>query len=82
MDEDGDDDRNDIRMTREEVQDDEDVDTLYLEPAAYSRSGRAKWQSTGRTMMAAVSPVGGDVVAWTAHKVCRNSCRARRGRYS
>jgi hypothetical protein len=47
----------------------EDASTLYLEPAAWSRREKAKWKATGRTVMAAVSPVEGEVAAWVAKKV-------------
>lgn len=37
---------------------------LHLEPAAYKRSGKAKWKNSGRGMMAAVNPNGGEIAAW------------------
>ena len=53
-----------------EIDEDQDgVDTLYLQPAAWSRNGKIKWKATGRTLMAAVRPVGGEVLAWVAKKV-------------
>ncbi len=47
----------------------DDVDVLYLEPGAWPRNGKAKWKATGRTMMAGVNPVGGEIIAWLAKKV-------------
>lgn len=55
--------------------DEDDVDILYLEPAAWPKNGKAKWKVTGRTMMAAVNSVGGEVSAWMAKRVSRSPVR-------
>ncbi|KAL7424161.1 hypothetical protein Q5752_001747 [Cryptotrichosporon argae] len=48
--------------------DDDDADTLHLKPAAFSKADKAKWKASGRTVLAAVSPVGGEVAAWITSK--------------
>lgn len=51
-------------------QDQTPVQTLYLKPEAYPRGGKGKWKATGRTISAAVGPVGGEVAVWVTKKVC------------
>ncbi|WVQ78536.1 hypothetical protein IAT38_000622 [Cryptococcus sp. DSM 104549] len=46
----------------------DDVEALHLNPGAYPPGGRAKWSATGRTVGAAVSPVGGEVAVWVTNK--------------
>lgn len=48
---------------------DEDVDICYLEPSAFKRSGRDAWSKSGRTMLAGVNPVGGELAAWITKQV-------------
>ena len=51
-----------------EFDDDEDdeVETCYLRPAAFSAASKGKWKESGKTLLAAVGPVGGTVAAWVA----------------
>ena len=56
-------------MNGDNAGDEDYVDVLYLEPPAWSRNGRAGWKETGRTIMAGVSPVGGETIAWVSKKV-------------
>lgn len=51
--------------------DDADVDEVYLEPYAFTRKDKAKWKASGRTLLAAVSPVNGEIAAWVAKRVSR-----------
>jgi hypothetical protein len=48
---------------------DEEADILYLKPGAYPHGGRGKWKEQGRGILAAVSPVGGEVVSWISRPV-------------
>ncbi|TXT13662.1 hypothetical protein VHUM_01029 [Vanrija humicola] len=52
---------------------DADVDEVYLEPYAFTRKDKAKWKASGRTLLAAVSPVNGEIAAWVAKRVSRES---------
>ena len=56
-------------MNGDDAGNEDDVDCLYLEPAAWPRNGQAEWKATGRTMIAGVSPVGGETIAWVSKKV-------------
>lgn len=47
----------------------DDADELFLEPSAFSRKDKAKWKQSGRTMLAAVSPVNGEIAAWVSSLV-------------
>ena len=49
---------------------DEDVDTLYLQPAAFKRQDRKKWQEGGRSVAFGVSPVSGEIASWVTYQVC------------
>ncbi|ADV19526.1 conserved hypothetical protein [Cryptococcus gattii WM276] len=49
-------------------QDQTPVQTLYLKPEAYPRGGKEKWKATGRTISAAVGPVGGEVAVWVTKR--------------
>lgn len=60
---------NDISMDTQ-GQDQTPVQTLYLKPEAYPRGGKEKWKATGRTISAAVGPVGGEVAVWVTKRVC------------
>lgn len=60
---------NDVSMDTQ-GQDQTSVQTLYLKPEAYPRDGKEKWKATGRTISAAVGPVGGEVAVWVTKKVC------------
>ncbi|OCF44154.1 nuclear pore complex protein Nup85 [Kwoniella heveanensis CBS 569] len=55
---------------------DEDVEVCYLQPAAYSREEKKKWKASGRTIGAAVSPVGGEVASWVMKKASGNQNEA------
>ncbi|WVQ98889.1 hypothetical protein IAU59_006020 [Kwoniella sp. CBS 9459] len=52
--------------------DEEDVEVLYLQPAAYLRGERKKWVASGRTIGASVSPVGGETASWVTKKPTEN----------
>jgi nuclear pore complex protein Nup85 len=41
------------------------VDTIYLDPPAFTRTDKAKWKASGRGFLAAASPVGGEIAACT-----------------
>ncbi|KAL1411069.1 hypothetical protein Q8F55_002016 [Vanrija albida] len=47
---------------------DADVDEVYLEPYAFTRKDKAKWKASGRTLLAALSPVNGEIAAWVAKR--------------
>lgn len=51
--------------------DEEDVDTLYLQPAAFKRQDRGKWQGSGKTIGFGVSPVSGEIASWVTYQVFR-----------
>lgn len=51
--------------------DGEDVDTLYLQPAAFKKQDRGKWQGSGRTMGFGVSPISGEIASWVTYQVCQ-----------
>lgn len=53
--------------------DEDEVDTAYFTPPAFPHNGGAKWKATGRSFMAALSPVGGEVTAWVSKQVSRGS---------
>lgn len=38
--------------------------STHLEPSAYGRKGKQKWVDSGKTLGAAVNPVGGEIAAW------------------
>ncbi|ORY28255.1 Nup85 nucleoporin-domain-containing protein [Naematelia encephala] len=42
----------------------DDIETLHLEPSAFSRKGKEKWKASGRGIMAAVCPVGGETASY------------------
>lgn len=44
---------------------DDDCDVLDLQPAAFSRADKAKWKASGRSFLAAASPVNGEIMGWT-----------------
>jgi hypothetical protein len=46
-----------------------DVDTLYLQPPAFTRKDKGKWQESGKTIVFALSPVRGEVASWVTAKV-------------
>lgn len=49
--------------------DEDEADTVYLEPPAFSAKAKAKWKASGRAWLAAASPVGGEVVGWITNQV-------------
>jgi len=52
-------------ITPEEV----DVDTLYLQPPAFKRKEKGKWQASGHTLAFGLNPVDGGVASWITHRV-------------
>lgn len=58
-----------MAVDSQDYEDEDEVDTAYFTPAAFPTKGGAKWRATGRGMMAALSPVGGEITAWVAKQV-------------
>jgi hypothetical protein len=56
-----------------DIVDDDEMDVLHVIPGAFPRGGRGKWKDSGRGILAAVSPVGGEVTAWVSKNVCISS---------
>jgi len=52
-------------VTLEEV----DVDTLYLQPPAFKRKEKGKWQESGHTLAFGLNPVDGSVASWITQRV-------------
>jgi hypothetical protein len=46
-----------------------DVDTLYLQPPAFKRKEKGKWQESGSTISFGLNPVNGEIASWIAHRV-------------
>lgn len=46
-----------------------DVDTLYLQPAAFKRNEKGKWQESGKTIAFGLSPINGEIATWIAPRV-------------
>lgn len=46
-----------------------DVDTLYLQPPAFKRKEKGKWQESGKSISFGLSPVNGEVASWVAQRV-------------
>jgi hypothetical protein len=46
-----------------------DVDTLYLQPAAFKRNERGKWHEAGKTIAFGLSPINGEIATWIAPRV-------------
>jgi hypothetical protein len=46
-----------------------DVDTLYLQPPAFKRKEKGKWQASGHTLAFGLNPVDGSVASWITHRV-------------
>jgi len=46
-----------------------DVDTLYLQPPAYTWKEKRKWQESGHTIGFGLDPVDGSVASWITHRV-------------
>jgi nuclear pore complex protein Nup85 len=46
-----------------------DVDTLYLQPPAFKRKEKGKWQESGKSISFGLNPVNGEVASWVAHRV-------------
>ena len=46
-----------------------DVDTLYLQPSAFKRKEKGKWQESGKSISFGLNPVNGEVASWVAHRV-------------
>ncbi|WWC89869.1 uncharacterized protein L201_004797 [Kwoniella dendrophila CBS 6074] len=51
---------------------DEEVEVFHLQPAAYTKGEKKKWKSSGRTINAIVSPVGGEIASWITKKPSSN----------
>ncbi|WVW82930.1 hypothetical protein I302_104945 [Kwoniella bestiolae CBS 10118] len=49
-----------------------EVEVLHLQPAAYPKGDKRKWKSSGRTINAVTSPVGGEVASWITKKPSSN----------
>ncbi|EIW66274.1 hypothetical protein TREMEDRAFT_70200 [Tremella mesenterica DSM 1558] len=47
---------------------DDNVETYYLKPPTFSKKTKKEWKKSGRGMMAAVSPTGGEVAIWVTKK--------------
>jgi hypothetical protein len=52
-------------MNLEEVE----VDTLYLQPPAFKRKEKGKWQESGHTLAFGLNPMDGSVASWITHRV-------------
>lgn len=50
--------------------DEGDVDMLYLQPGAFKKKDRKRWQESGRTVGFGVSPVNGEIATWVTYQVC------------
>jgi hypothetical protein len=48
-----------------------DVDTLYLQPPAFKKKEKGKWQESGQTIAFGLNPVDGAVASWITHRVSR-----------
>lgn len=46
-----------------------DVDTLYLQPPAFKRKEKRKWQESGHALAFGLNPVDGSVASWITHRV-------------
>ena len=46
-----------------------DVDTLYLQPPAYTWKEKRKWQESGHTLALGLNPIDGSVASWITHRV-------------
>ena len=46
-----------------------DVDTLYLQPPAFKRKEKGKWQESGHTLALGLNPIDGSVASWITHRV-------------
>ncbi|WWD09982.1 hypothetical protein V865_008114 [Kwoniella europaea PYCC6329] len=49
-----------------------EVEVLHLQPSAYPKGEKKKWKSSGRTINAVTSPVGGELASWIAKKPSAN----------
>ena len=63
----------------EDHDDEADASVMHFDPPVYPRNGKGKWKEAGRTMMAAVCPIGGEVASWITQRVSHSlpSCRCR-----
>ena len=46
-----------------------EVDTLYLQPSAFKRKEKGKWQESGKSISFGLNPVNGEIASWVAHRV-------------
>ncbi|WRT67281.1 uncharacterized protein IL334_004248 [Kwoniella shivajii] len=56
----------------EDGEDEDEVETCYLQPAAYPKGEKKKWKASGRTISATVSPAGGEIASWVTKKPASN----------